>query len=192
LQGKDSRHKVKAKVHQDSGKLGIEFTIDKTLTEFKKGAKKINLNYAHSFVEFEKVLQGQYKTAWNQVLHENFLELTNLATVPAKQDCLSKAKFFCTMELFIQKTLHEKKPRDWQYIYMIPSGDYNIKKKIKTSPIDHLHQWEDMMRMAGLLPTGNIKTSSASLQVVWFYMTFHKLGCTEYVQSGCKLRNKTP
>ncbi len=57
------RTKIKAKVHQDSEKLGIEFTIDKTIPEFEKGAKKINLDYSFSFVEFKNVLQGQYKTA---------------------------------------------------------------------------------------------------------------------------------
>jgi hypothetical protein len=42
LQSNDSCNKVKAKVHQDSGKLGVEFTIDKTLPNFNKGAKKIH------------------------------------------------------------------------------------------------------------------------------------------------------
>jgi hypothetical protein len=35
--------------------------------EFEMGAKKINLNWAHSFVEFENLLQGQYKMACKQV-----------------------------------------------------------------------------------------------------------------------------
>ncbi len=46
------------------------------------------------------------------------------------------------------------------------------------------------MRVAGLLPAGNIETPNAQLQVEWFYMTFHKSDCMEYVQSGCKLRDK--
>jgi hypothetical protein len=71
LQSSDSWNKIKAKVHQDSGKLGVEFTIDKTIPEFEKGAKKVNLNYAHSFVEFKNVLQEEYKTAWKQVVHEH-------------------------------------------------------------------------------------------------------------------------
>ena len=64
LPSSDSQNKIKAKVHQYSGKLGVEFTIDKTIPEFEKGAKKVNLDYAHSFVEFKNVLQGQYKTTW--------------------------------------------------------------------------------------------------------------------------------
>jgi hypothetical protein len=64
LQSNDPCSKVKFKVHQDSGKFGIKFTVDKTIPEFEIGAETINLDWAHSFVEFENVLQGQYKTAW--------------------------------------------------------------------------------------------------------------------------------
>ena len=46
------------------------------------------------------------------------------------------------------------------------------------------------MHVTGLLPMGNILMPNAQLQVEWFYMTFHKSDCTEYVQSGCKLCNK--
>jgi hypothetical protein len=63
LQSNDNHNKVKAEVHQDSGKLGIEFTVYKTIPKLEMGAKKINLIWAHSFMEFENVLQGQYKTA---------------------------------------------------------------------------------------------------------------------------------
>jgi hypothetical protein len=120
--------KIKAKVHQDSGKIGVKFTINKTIPvpEFEKGAKKVNLENAHSFVEFKNVLQGQYKTAWKQVVNELFPEPTNPENVLVKQDCLSEANFCHTVELFITKVLHEKKPRDRQYIYMVPGGDHNI------------------------------------------------------------------
>jgi hypothetical protein len=191
LQSSNSRNKIKAKVHQDSGKLGVEFTINKMIPEFEKGTKKINLDYTHSFVEFKNVLQGQYKTAWKQVIHEHFPEPTNPENVSVKQDRSSEANFHCAVELFITKVLHEKKPRNQQYIYMIFVGDHNVRKKIKTSPLDHLHQWEEMMHVASLLPKGNIPTPNKQLQVEWFYMTFHKSDHVEYVQSGCKLRNKT-
>ncbi len=46
------------------------------------------------------------------------------------------------------------------------------------------------MRVMGLLSAGNIEMPNAQLQVEWFYMTFHKSDCTEYLQSGRKLRNK--
>jgi hypothetical protein len=59
LQSSDSKKKIKAKVHQDSGKLCVEFTINKKIPEFEKRAKKVNLDYAHSFMEFKNVLQGQ-------------------------------------------------------------------------------------------------------------------------------------
>ncbi len=46
------------------------------------------------------------------------------------------------------------------------------------------------MRVPGLLPEGNILMPSEQLQVEWFYMTFHKSDCAEYVQFQCKLSNK--
>jgi hypothetical protein len=46
------------------------------------------------------------------------------------------------------------------------------------------------MRVAGLLPTGNIETPNAQLQVEWLYMTFYKSDRAEYMQSGHKLCDK--
>jgi hypothetical protein len=90
-------------------------------------------------VEFKNVLQGQYKTAWKQAIHEHFPEPTDPENVPTKQDCSSETNFLCAVELFITKVLHKKKLRDRQFIYMMPSGNHNVQKKIKMSPIDHLH-----------------------------------------------------
>ncbi len=70
------------------------------------GAKKINVDWFHSFVEFEHVFEGWYKTAWKQILHENFPEMADLAMVPNKQDPLRTEIFFCSVELFIKKALH--------------------------------------------------------------------------------------
>jgi hypothetical protein len=191
LQSNNSCTKIKAKVHQYSGKLGVEFTVHKTIPNFEKGANKINLDFSHSFVEFKNVLQGQYKTAWKQVVHEHFLEPTNPENVPAKQDHSTEENFCRAVELFVIKAFHEPKPRDRQYTYMMPAGNYNVQKRIKTSPINHLHQWEEMMHVAGLLPAGDIEMPNVQLQVEWFYMTFYKSDCVEYMQSGRKLRNKT-
>jgi hypothetical protein len=155
------------------------------------GAKKINLDWVHSFVEFENVLQGQYKTAWKQVLHENFPEPDDPAMVPTEHDCSLMENFHPVLELFIKKALHEEKPWDHQYIYMMPGSNYNVKKKLVTSPIKHLHQWEEKLRVLGLLPVGDIETPRASLQVEWFYVTFHKSDRVEYMQSGQKLHDKT-
>jgi hypothetical protein len=191
LQSSDSRNKIKAKVHQDSGKLGVKFTINKTIPEFeKRGQEGQPWLYTHSFVEFENVLQGQYKTAWKQVVHEHFLEPTNPENVPVEQDCSSEANFCRAVVLFITKILHKKKPWDRQYIYMMPGGNHNVWKKIETSPLDHLHRWEEMMRVTGLLPKGNIPMPNKQLQVEWFNFTFHKSDCVEYVQSGRKLSNE--
>jgi hypothetical protein len=38
--------------------MGIEFTINKTVPEFNKGAEKCDLNWSDSFVEFENFSPG--------------------------------------------------------------------------------------------------------------------------------------
>jgi hypothetical protein len=111
--------------------------------------------------------------------------------VPTEHDHSFVENFHRALGLFIKKAPHKEKPQDHQYIYMTPGGDYNVKKKLVTSPIEHLHQWKEMLCVPGLLPMGNIEMHSTSLQEGWFYMTFHKSDCAEYVQSGQKLHDKT-
>ena len=60
-----------------------------------------------------------------------------------------------------------------------------------TKPLNHLHQWEEMLRVAELLPEGNLKKPAVSLSMEWFYMTFHKSNRAKYVCSGCKLSKET-
>jgi hypothetical protein len=74
---------------------------------------------------------------------------------------------------------------------LAPCGDYNIRKVLATKPLDHLHQWEEMLRVAELLPKGNLEKSAANLSMEWFYMTFHRTDRAEYVRSGRKLRKET-
>ncbi len=40
LQSNNTRNKSWVEIHKDNGKYGIEFTIDKTIPEFNKGAEK--------------------------------------------------------------------------------------------------------------------------------------------------------
>ncbi len=86
LQCHDPCNKVKAKVHQDSSKPGVKFTNNKTIPNFEKGAKKVNLNWTHLFIKFDNMYQGQYKTAWKQVVQENFPEPVDPEMVSAKGD----------------------------------------------------------------------------------------------------------
>jgi hypothetical protein len=139
LQSNDPQNKSHFEIHKDSVKCGIEFTIDKTIPEFNKGAEKCDLNWSDSFVEFENVLQGHHKTAWKQVLHEHFPELIDATVpVPATQDCSLEENFHQAIQLIIQWTLNKKKPRNRQYIYLQPDGDYVFQKPMMKAPINHL------------------------------------------------------
>jgi hypothetical protein len=87
-------------------------------------------------------------------------------------------------------TLNKKKPRDFQYNYLAPCGDHGVHKELLTSPLDHLHHFEEMLCITKLLSKGDIPTSNAALQVQRFYMSFHHSDCMEYIRSGPKLTNE--
>ncbi len=75
------------------------------------------------------MLQGHHRTAWKQVLHEHFPEpIDAMMPVPLVQDCNSEENFRQVLQLVIQQTLNEKKPRDRQYIYLQPGGDHVFQK----------------------------------------------------------------
>ena len=42
-----------------------------------------------------------------------------------------------------------------------------------------------------MLSEGDIPNPNTALQVEWFYMTFHRSNCAEYLRSGRKLCNET-
>jgi hypothetical protein len=51
---------------------------------------------------------------------------------------------------------------------MVPSGDHGIHKELLTSPLDHLHHFEEMLRIMKLLPAGDHPPPNTALQVEWF------------------------
>ena len=108
-------NKNKAEIHKDSGLYGIEFTVDKTIPDFNKGADKVELDYATAFVEFENVLEGALNLAWKYVLKEHFPEPMDDPTGILSLESNNrnyKESFQKAIELFLQRSTHEKKLRD--------------------------------------------------------------------------------
>jgi hypothetical protein len=62
LQSNNPRNKYKAEIHKDEGQLGIEFTLDKTISKFIRTLEKLNLDYVTSFAKFNNVLLHCYQT----------------------------------------------------------------------------------------------------------------------------------
>ncbi len=61
LQSNNTHNKSQVEIHKDKGKYGIEFTIDKTIPEFNKGAEKCNLNnWSDSFARL--TIDGQVES----------------------------------------------------------------------------------------------------------------------------------
>jgi len=121
LTSPNPHNKNKAQIHKDSGLYGIEFTVDKTIPDFNKGADKVELDYATAFVEFENVLEGALNLAWKYVLKEHFPEPMDDSTgvlSPESNNRYSKESFQKAIELFLQRSTHEKKLRNRQLIYI--------------------------------------------------------------------------
>ena len=122
LQSNDPRNKYKAEIPKDSGSLGIEFTLDRTITEFIRGTERVNLDYVQSFAEFGNVLQGRLLSDWKQVLDDHFPEPADPESVSPEHNRSTADSFKRAIELFLKHTLNEPKPRDRQWIYMMPGG----------------------------------------------------------------------
>ena len=143
LQSNNPQNKSQVKIHKDNGGYLIEFTVNKTIPEFNKGAENCEITWVDSFTEFENVHQGQHRTAWKHTLHEHFPESGN-ATRPvlSEQDRNSGKNFHQAIQLFLQWTLNEKKPRDRQCIYLQPGGDPIFQKPMMTKLLNHLSRYE--------------------------------------------------
>ncbi len=111
LTSPNPRNKNKAEIHKDSGLYGIEFSVNKTIPDFNKGTDKVELDYASAFVEFENVLEGTLNLAWKYVLKEHFPEPMEDSTgvLSPESNGNSKESFQRAIELFLQRSAHEKK-----------------------------------------------------------------------------------
>jgi hypothetical protein len=187
LQSNSLHNKQKAEIHKDSGQLGIEFTLNKTINDFVCGKEKVDMDYIESFQEFENVLLGWYLTDWKQVLHEHFPEPVDGTEVQQEQDRSLANNFVQAIDLFVIKTLNENPPRDHQYVYLAPGGDHVFHKELMMMPMDNLHRFQEMLHISKKLPAGNIPMPNAALQVEWLYMSYHKSDHAEFVRSGNKL-----
>ncbi len=68
---KDSK---KAEVCIDSGTLGMEFFLDRTLPQFNQAGSWLDWSWPETFFEFENVLGDSYRTTWQEVLAEHYPE----------------------------------------------------------------------------------------------------------------------
>jgi hypothetical protein len=110
LQSNDPRNKYKAKIHKDDGLLGINFTLNKTISEFIYASEKLNLDYVTSFAKFGNVLLGHYQTNWKQVLHVRFPEPVDTEVIKPAQDHALAENFSGAIDLYLIHTLMRKNP----------------------------------------------------------------------------------
>jgi hypothetical protein len=93
---------AKAEVCINSGTLGMEFFLEKTLDQFNQAGTRLNLSWEETFSKFENVLGDSYRTTWNEVLNDRFPKpLKEVSTHPRSK----KEDFDLAIELFIKKSL---------------------------------------------------------------------------------------
>ncbi len=192
LTSPDSCNKNKVNIHKDSGLYGVKFTVDKTIPDFNKAAKKVNLNYACAFVKFKNALKGMLNLAWKYVLKEHFPEPIGDSAgnlLPESNQNL-KEKFQRAIKPFLQRSTHEKKLQDHQLIYYQPGGNFQVQKDLGTSTIKHRHCFDELLCVADLLLAGDIEMPNEILALEWFYVTFHKSECDQFVTLGQQLVDK--
>ena len=152
---------TKAEVCINSGTLGMEFFLEKTLAQFNQAGSRLNWSWLETFSEFGNVLGDLYRTTWHEVLNEHFPEpLEEASTYP----CNKKEDFEQAIKLFTKKILNNKKHQDLQYIYMAPRGNYRPAKDLLTSTSMHSHHFKEMLRIAKFLP--GLARASVVLHVV--------------------------
>jgi hypothetical protein len=142
--------------------------------------------WMETFSKFENVLAGSYKTAWREVVKDHFTPLP----AEASKDELKKS-FFEAITRFICAILDSDTPRDKQYVYMAPGGDHRIAMDLLTPLRKHARHYKEMLRITEQLPPGKEQPPSKKLALQWYYMTYHRSDCTEYVKSRKKLSAET-
>ena len=74
---------------------------------------------------------------------------------------------------------------------MQPGGDYRLIKELVTPPRLHAQRFKEMLRIAKILPTGDIPKPSDALALQWYYMPYHKSNREKFVLGGKTLKGAT-
>jgi hypothetical protein len=97
----------KSEVHIDSGTLGMEFFLERTLPEFNQAGTRLNWSWSKSFLEFKNVLGDGYCTTWLKVLTDHFPKpLKNEPKATCELKCRDmKETFYPVISIFICEIL---------------------------------------------------------------------------------------
>ena len=79
----------------------------------------------------------------------------------------------------------------WTYHNYINPNNFQVQNDIGTSAIEHRHRFEELLRVAELLPAGDIAMPNESLTLEWFNMTFHKSERDQFIMLGRRLIDET-
>ena len=106
FQGSGANRSLKAEVCIDSGTLGMEFFLDRTLPQFHQAGSRLEMSWPEAFLEFENVLGDSYRTTWQEVLAEHFPEPLNEEATSHREmkDDFDRAVAFSSKKRSIMKS----------------------------------------------------------------------------------------
>ena len=115
FQGSGANKSMKAEVCIDSGTLGMEFFLDRTLPQFNQAGSRLDWSWPEAFLEFENVLGDSYRTTWQEVLAEHFPEPLGEEATSHRE---TKDDFDRAVTFFIKKNAEQRKaPRLAVYLH---------------------------------------------------------------------------
>jgi hypothetical protein len=94
------------------------------------GSKKSTLTGLTPLWSLRKYFRGSTRLPGSRFSRRTFQSQTTQQWYPLSTIAHSQRTFI---------VLWSSSPKKLEYIYMMPGGNYNVKKKLKTGPIKHLH-----------------------------------------------------
>ena len=170
----ENADKVKSEVIADDGTNGIEFFIAITLPQFNRACDEQNWEEAERYEQFTKVLGGDMRTTWEEVLESGTYSRERNRTANAWPKAV---------DALICKFLNCKKPRDVQ-LRWIENG-YN-KPPLHTAE-NHFRRFKEIIRHTKVLPKGVKADPSAAELKAWYFGTYCRAHRSSFLSAGKEL-----
>ena len=174
----ENNRKIKSEVIPDDGTNGIEFFIAITLPQFTTAYAEQGWTHRNRYEQFTKVLNGDMRTTWEEVLESNDFKDDNKRT---------DANWPKAVDTLICKFLNCKKPRDVQWRWI--ENGYS-KPPLNTAE-DHFRRFKEIVRHAKVLPKGVKPDPSAEEQKEWYFRTYCKAHRHAFCAAGKELDTST-
>ena len=175
----DGNKRTTTHVTKDSGHYGIEFTLEKTVTEFKEAQKENNWSNDLKWTNFRRCLLGPRRTAWDNLVTAEY----------AIENTRTTAEFNTALDKWLIKILNCEYPRDVMYRYF--ENRKTCKNEFDKDCNEHHQRWDEAFGHALMLPKGNMADPTDARRLELYYQTFCRPHRLNYLAAGNNLANET-